>query len=154
MENSTLITQFLLKVVADLKTDAASKGQKIPVSSFRTEADNSRGLLFGADYFKYLVYGRGPGRQPPPDAMTQFVEANPDMLERAKQTYKYITSKQLGFLIGRKIAREGTEIFKGTKQGVDFNGVVDKNMEDLLKKIAMNEVVKIQTSLRVAIGSK
>lgn len=151
MENSELLKAFFLKVIDDLKTDAAAKGQKIPLSSFRFEADAYSGQLWGADYFKYLITGRGPGKFPPPDAMLKFVQANPDILQRAKAVYKFITEKQLAFLIGRKIAREGTAIWSGKKQGIDFIGVLDKQRTALVETIAKNELIKIQTAVRAAI---
>lgn len=145
---SDTLKEFFLRVQKGLVSDAQSKNQKIPVSSFRFEADDKGGLFFGADYFKYLVTGRGPGKFPPPIKMTEWVEANPDVLTRAQLVYKNITAKQLGYLIGRKIARFGTNIFQGKKPGIDFNGVVDENMTWLLDQIAKNEVINIATALR------
>lgn len=149
--NTDSLTEFFLRVTAGLVDDAAAKGQKIPVSSLRHEANEEGGVYFAADYFKYLIYGRGPGKFPPPDKMTAWVEANPDVLARAKQVYKYLTAQQLGFLIGRKIAKEGTDIYSGKKQGIDLLGVMEKNMPDLLKALTRNEISKIATDLRSAI---
>lgn len=150
MENTDSLKEFLVKTIDGLQADAASKGQKIP--SVRYEADEISGALISADYFKYLIYGRGPGKFPPPDNMTDWVSNNPDVLDRAKQVYKSITAQQLGFLIGRKIAREGTDIFTGKKKGIDLLGVMDKNMPELLKQLAKNEAVKIATELQSAVN--
>ena len=146
--NTDSLKDFFLRVTDGLIKDATQKNQKIPVSSLRFEADEQVGVLFAADYFKYLVVGRGPGKFPPPDKMTAWVEANPDVLERARQVYKYLTASQLGFLIGRKIANEGTDIFTGKKEGIDLLGVMEANMPELLKQLARNEVVKIATDLK------
>lgn len=146
--NTTALSDFFLRCIEGWKEDAAAKNQKIPVSSFRFEADETSGVLYGADYFKYLVTGRGPGKFPPPDKMEDWVRANPDVLDRVRQVYKYITERQLGFLIGRKIAREGTDIFQGKKQGIDLLGVMEKNMPKLLEDLARNEVVRITTELK------
>lgn len=146
--NTTALSDFFLRCIEGWKEDASAKNQKIPVSSFRFEADETSGVLYGADYFKYLVTGRGPGKFPPPDKMEDWVRANPDVLDRVRQVYKYITERQLGFLIGRKIAREGTDIFQGKKQGIDLLGVMEKNMPKLLEDLARNEVVRITTELK------
>ncbi len=151
MSNTDSLKDFFLRFTEDLIKEAASKNQKIPVSSFRFEVDDISGEFYAADYLKYLVTGRGPGKFPPPDKMTDWVNANPDMLERARQVYKYLTAQQLGFLIGRKIAREGTDIFSGKKEGIDLLGVLDKNMPELLEQLARNEVVKIATDLKSAV---
>lgn len=151
MSNTTALQDFFVRTVDGLAKDAAAKNQKIPLSSIRFEVDEISGKLYAADYFKYLIYGRGPGGYPPPIKMTEWVEANPDVLTRAKQVFKYITSQQLGFLIGRKIATQGTDIFQGKKEGIDLLGVMEKNMPELLETLAKNEVVKIATDLRSAL---
>lgn len=60
------------------------------------------------DYFYYVEYGRKPGKFPPPDAMLRYVQIKP-ILPRPDSNGKLPTEKQLAYLIGRKIAREGTE---------------------------------------------
>lgn len=147
MSNTDSLKDFFLKTIEGLRQDASEKGQKFPIDKVRFEADELAGLMFAPHYVQYLIYGRGPGKFPPPDAMTAFVEANPDMLERAKQVFKYITSQQLGFLIGRKISREGTDIYSGKKPGIDLLGVMEQNMPTLLQQLAKNEAIKVATQL-------
>lgn len=151
MSNTDAFTKFFLRFTEGLINEAQAKDQKIPVSSLRWEADEIGGQYFAADYLKYLVTGRGPGKFPPPDKMTDWVNANPDVLARAQQVYKYLTAQQLGFLIGRKIAREGTDIFTGKKEGIDLLGVMEKNMPELLEQLARNEVIKFATDLKQAV---
>lgn len=146
--NTDILSEFFQKVTEGLRQDAASKGQKFPIDKIRWEVDEISGRLFGPSYTQYLFYGRGPGKQPPPDKMTEFVQKNPAVLDAARAVYKNITAQQLGFLIGRKIAREGTEIFKGTKPGIDFLGVLEKSTPDLFQDLARNEAIKILTDLK------
>ena len=149
--NTDSLKDFFVRLTEGLIKEAASKNQKIPVDSFRTDVDETQGVFYAADYLKYLIYGRGPGKFPPPDKMTDWVTANPDVLARAKQTYKYLTAQQLGFLIGRKISQEGTDIFTGKKKGIDLLGVMDENMPELLKQLTRNEVIKFATDLKSAV---
>ena len=149
--NTDSLKDFFLRLTEGLIKEAESKNQKIPVSSFRFEVDETQGVMYAADYLKYLIYGRGPGKFPPPDKMTDWVTANPDVLERAKQTYKYLTAEQLGFLIGRKISREGTDIFTGKKKGIDLLGVMEEQMPELLEQLGRNEVIKFATDLKTAV---
>lgn len=151
MSNTDNLKDFFLKTIEGLRQDASEKSQKFPIEKVRFEADELGGLMFAPHYVQYLFTGRPPGKFPPPDAMTAFVEANPDMLERAKQVYKYITSQQLGFLIGRKIAREGTDIYSGKKPGIDLLGVMEENMPELLQQLAKNEAIKVATQLSSAL---
>jgi len=147
MSNTDLLKEFFLRCIDGLAKDAEAKGQKFPISKLRFEANELGGLLFAPHYVPYLIYGRGSGKFPPPDAMTAFVESNPDMLARARETFKYLTAQQLGFLIGRKIAREGTDIYSGKKPGIDLLGVMDDSMPDFLKQLAQNEALKVATDL-------
>lgn len=150
METSEIIAQYLNAVIEGLKSDASDKGQKIPVSSFRIEVSETEGKLFGAHYFKYLITGRGPGKAPPPEAMLKFVQDNPEILAEAKQRFQGITEKGLAYLIGRKIAKSGTDIFQGKKPGIDFQGVVEGSMEEFLKMLAYHEALKVAGTLKEA----
>ena len=149
--NTESIKEFFDQFVKDLTTEAQSKSQKIPVSSFRFEADETSGTMYAADYFQYILFGRGPGKAPPVDAMRAWVEKNPDSLEQAKQRFKYITQDGLAYIIGQKIAREGTDIFTGKKPPIDFLGVLDKNVQTLMNELAKNEAFNIATTLRSSI---
>lgn len=63
-----------------------------------------------ADYYYYVDKGRKAGKFPPPKKILQWIKAKP-ILPRPDSNGKLPTEKQLAFLIGRKIAREG---WKGT----------------------------------------
>lgn len=141
------LKEFFDRIIEGLKSDASNKNQKIPVNSLRAETSEDEGSLYAADYFKYLIYGRPSGKAPPVQAMQSFVDSNPEILERAKQTYKYLTRDGLAFLIGRKIAQQGTDIYEGKREGIDLLGVIDKNMPLLLEQLKQNEVVKIVQAL-------
>lgn len=59
-----------------------------------------------AEYWKYVEYGRSPGRFPPPDKILEWIRIKP-VLPRPLSDGRIPTEKQLAYLIGRKIAREG-----------------------------------------------
>lgn len=151
MSNTDVLKDFFTRTIDGLARDATAKGQKAPINKLRFEVDELSGSLYAPHYFQYLIIGRGPGKQPPPDDMTAWAEANPDILARFKAIYKYITSQQLGYLIGRKIAREGTDIYSGKKEGIDLLGVMDEHAQELLKQLAHNEAIKVATELMSAV---
>lgn len=157
MESTTdVLNDFLARIIDEIGKDAGDKKIKAPISSLHYEIkdDGLTGAtanIYAADYFKYLIHGRGPGKFPPPDRMEDWVKANPDILARARQVYKYLTEKQLAFLVGRKISQQGTDIFQGKRPGIDILGIMDKNMPELFKTLARNEAIKIGTSLKSAI---
>lgn len=143
------IKKYLDAVVEDIKADAENKGHDIP--PMRVEVQETSGQVISTDYFRYLVLGRGPGKAPPKERMLAMVRKKPDMLFEAKKRFKYITEEGLAYIIGQKIAKEGTKIFKGEKPGVDMLGAMEKNMPDLLKELARNEAVKILTNLKTGL---
>lgn len=59
-----------------------------------------------AEYWQYVEYGRRPGKFPPPDKILEWVRVKP-VIPRPLSNGRLPTEKQLAFLIGRKIAREG-----------------------------------------------
>lgn len=136
MTTQDIINSYLTRIQEGIKIDAENKGQKIPVSSFEVESTMTEGRLWAAHYFKYLVHGRGPGKQPPVEKMRDFVRANPGMLEDAQAVFKGITENGLAFLIGRKIGREGTDVFKGLKPGVDLQGAIDAADAEFMRQLA------------------
>lgn len=59
------------------------------------------------DYWKYVEYDTKP-HFPPPDAILRWIQIKP-ILPRPDELGRTPSENQLAFLIGRKIAREGTE---------------------------------------------
>ena len=71
-------------------------------------------------YWKYVEYDTKP-HFPPPDALLKWIEVKP-VIPRPGKNGRIPTPKQLAFLIGRKIEREGIEpfpAFKTTKEELD-----------------------------------
>ena len=85
------------------------------------------------DYWKYVENGRGPGKFPPPEAIRRWVTIKP--VEPSPLNGRTPTVDQLAFLIGRKIANEGTNPQPFFQPAVDealrtFSGAIDKAIED------------------------
>lgn len=60
------------------------------------------------DYWKYIEEGRGPGKFPPLDKIEEWIRIKP-VAPYPDARGRVPSNKQLAFLIGRKIAEEGTE---------------------------------------------
>lgn len=84
-----------------------------------------------ASYWKYVEYGRKPGKFPPPDKILDWIKIKP-IIPRPN---KGITpsQKQLAFLISRKIARDG--IKAGNQFSETLNLVWAKNKDSIEKAI-------------------
>ena len=60
------------------------------------------------EYWKWVVEGRGPGKFPPLDRIEEWITIKP-VAPYPDAQGRVPSNKQLAFLIGRKIAQEGTE---------------------------------------------
>lgn len=58
------------------------------------------------DYWKYVEYGRRPGKMPPISAIEKWIKIKP-IVPRAYGGRKVPSAKSLAYLIARKIEREG-----------------------------------------------
>ena len=123
---SELIENTVLLVEAfndEIRNDLSSKGidsSGQAANSIRITKTSNSVTSFGIDYLYYLDKGRGPGKFPPPESIKKWVESKPVPVHP--------------FVIGRKIAREGTEIFKDNSKGIEL----DKKRDDLTNKIKQN----------------
>lgn len=95
-----------------------------------------------ADYWKYVENGRGPGKFPPPDKIREWVEVKPISIQPDSNGI-YPSVEQVSFLIGRKIANEGTEakpFFETAKEEAirhyeDIIGTaIEKDIEEYILK--------------------
>ena len=87
------------------------------------------------DYWYYAENGRKPGRFPPPDAILKWIQFK--RLVPTSRNGKVPTTKQLVFLISRKIATEGTKGKPLLQQTIDeaYNGLVDRLAEAIANEL-------------------
>lgn len=72
------------------------------------------------EYWRYVEYGRKPGKMPPPSAILKWIEAKP-IIPKPNDAGRIPSPKSLAFLIARKIGREGikpTPILQATVEDV------------------------------------
>lgn len=112
----------------EIKSDLSSKGiddTREASNSIRIETREQGTQIniasIGIDYLYYLDQGRGPGRFPPVDKIEQWVANKPVDIDP--------------FLVGRKIAREGTTIYKDRSKGIMLDDKRQKVL-DVLKQEA------------------
>lgn len=70
------------------------------------EGDNITAEISLASYWKYVEYGRKPGRFPPIQNIYSWIDKKP-VMPRPIKGLKAPSRKQLAYLVARKIAREG-----------------------------------------------
>ena len=136
---------FFKSVIGQIRTDQGAKG--ITASgrssdSLAYSTDASGGQMTGSNYFYWQIVGRKPGKFAPPEAIEQWIR------DKGITPEGRTTVKQLAFLINRKMATKGTDIFIGKRSGLSFDQIVDKNMSILLGNIAQLKVKEFTTFLK------
>lgn len=104
--------QDLVNTIADIyRQNLEPSNATGNLSNFQTYIDIVDGRFLVsfelADYWKYVEYGRRPGKMPPVDAIEQWVRVKPVVPD--SRSGRIPDTKQLAYLIARKIGREGIE---------------------------------------------
>lgn len=103
------------------------------------------------DYWTYVENGRGPGKFPPPPAIREWIQVKP-VTPVPGMDGRTPSVEQLTFLIGRKIAREGTQpqpFFEPAKDQVlrewesrideaitmDIQAFIEEKAEELMREV-------------------
>lgn len=98
-----------------------------------------------ASYWKYVEWGRKPGKFPPIDNILSWIKIKP-VLPRPMNGLKPPTESQLAFLIARKIARDGIQPGNQYTEALDI--VWNKNKANISNAISKDlekivELIKI-----------
>ena len=91
------------------------------------------------EYWKYVEYGRRPGKFPPPDVIKEWIRVKPIL----PQPYngKLPTTNQLAYLIGRKIAKKGIPATNILSNTIDEFDLVNK-IKNAVTELVNNEIQK------------
>jgi hypothetical protein len=98
------------------------------------------------EYWKFVEYGRKPGKFPPPSAILKWIEVKP-IIPRPDANGRIPSPRSLAYLIGRKIKNEGIDpapILATTAEQV--NAKFMQAIRDALKKDfgdALYKIVKL-----------
>ena len=96
------------------------------------------------DYWKYVEEGTRP-HWPPPSAILEWIRVKP-VLPRPSADGSIPTQKQLAFLIGRKIAREGTKGTHDLKETTDtLIGYYEDRIKEALARDVFDYIEKLTT---------
>lgn len=91
------------------------------------------------DYWKYVEYGRNPGKFPPVDKIKEWIDVKPILPDN--RNGKLPTPDQLAFLIGRKISEEGIDATNALQDTVKtVNAKFEKIIEDAITQDVSNMV--------------
>lgn len=87
-----------------------------------------------ADYWRYVEYGRRPGKFPPVDKIREWIRVKP-VLPRPDKNGKLPSENTLAFLIARKIARKGIPATHSMSKTVASFGLRQKLLKEIERQI-------------------
>lgn len=147
-----ILQQYLEDIQSDFLSAYRNDGFEASGNTEReleVELQGFKGVLKGPDYLFAMVTGRGPGGFPPLEFIEDWIVAKgitPD---------GDISLQSLAFLIARKIARQGTDVFEGKREGIDIEGIVSKRTQEVTKIIArqikLNAVAEVSRIVNQAL---
>lgn len=151
--NIESLQAYFDKVIKDLKGDQVAKGIKASgesAASLKYSATSTRGTLSGANYFYWQILGRKPGKFAPPDAILKWIKDKGITPNNPKTSLK-----SLAYLINRKMAMKGTDIYTGKREGLSFDQVTGgDNLDQLIQDLADRKVSEIVTFMKSDLTGK
>lgn len=143
-----IILLFLQKVIIGLKIQQSQKGIRATgqsADSLKAVMVAGKATMIGDAAIFFQIHGRRPGRFPKVEHITE------DWFFRKNIPLVGITVESFLFLVRRKIARFGTDIFQGKRPGLSIEEEVEKQIEELKSALAANERAAMAQVLRSAV---
>ncbi len=113
-------------------TGNASRSLNAKVTNIKLEIKGDR-------YIGALDEGRPPGRFPPVDAIRDWVAQ--------KLGISGNENNSIAYLVGRKIANEGTSIYQDKSQGIELKTIVDMGIELIKKRITAKFLIDTKAKI-------
>lgn len=141
--------------------DMTAKGMNASgktASSLTKEVNQNSGTLFGASNLYQLKHGRKPGKFPPIDDIIDWLRAK-NIQPKQTNFQKRLSAKgqaidqegeyrTLAFLIARKIAEKGSDIFTGKRPALNVDDKIKVLQEEFLKSITKDFKTEIIETLK------
>ena len=120
------------------------------LQNFTTEIEVNEGkfsIIFNLEeYWKYVEYGRGPGKMPPIQSIENWISVKPIIPDAVNG--KVPDTRQLAFLIARKIANEGTPAQKPLARTLWSDE--SESLISAIKQEIVKEVIRYITEQEIA----
>jgi hypothetical protein len=139
------IAIYMQRVSTEIKEDQRQKKLVATGDSLNSHVitiNKNNNTLTAANYYPFLIEGRGPGKFPPPDTILDWLTERNITPRDPKMSLK-----SLAYLIGRKQAREGSAIHRGEREGIDFLEIATKNEGVLYRQVGKAMADQVTDSL-------
>jgi len=107
--------------------------------------------LAGADNLQQLITGRRPGRFMPPDRALQYVK-DKKITPRPDKRGRIPSLKSLAYMINRKLAMKGSDIFLGKRLGLNIKSIMKEVQPTLKQALIKAGKIEINSAIYKALG--
>ena len=108
--------------------------------SLNSKVTDTKLQIKGERYIGALDECRSPGRFPPVDAIRNWVAQ--------KLGISGNENNSIAYLIGRKIANEGTSIYQDKSKGIELESIVDMGIKLIKKRVTAKLLIDIKAKVR------
>ena len=129
----------LIEEIRKRLSDKGINNTGIASRSLNTKATDIKLEIKGLRYIGALDKGRRPGRFPPVDAIRDWVAQ--------KLGISGNENDSIAYLIGRKIANEGTSIYQDKSKGIELESIVDMGIKLIKKRVTAKLLIDIKAKI-------
>lgn len=151
-------SQKLQEEFDSLKADLIAKHKELGmkasgnwIDSLKVETKGLTATIYGESYTEQLVEGRAPGKFPPIEAITKWIE------DKGITPFDNISISSLAFLIARKIANEGTDYYKEGGTELVSAVITPKRIQEIVDRVSnfsinnfYSEITKVLEDIKIA----
>jgi hypothetical protein len=137
LSNKEILSQFFEAIRNDILREHVAQGQVASgktIESFEYTVDNFKGVLVANSYVGVLEYGRKPGKVPENfrGVILEWMQAKGIFQDKDNKA-----QGRIAYFISRKIAKEGTQLYKkGGNSGVLSKAINEKRINSLIESLA------------------
>lgn len=148
MSYDKIISDSLRNIGSLIAEDIDRKGLTDTGQSkeFEIRFEGNKVQLLGVSYLPYLIYGRPPGKFPPVDVIKAYVERNGITMNINGRN---LTVDQIVYVIGRSISENGSLIYRGQKEGINIDGILENSEKKLFEEIENEAVNDVKLRLKI-----
>lgn len=138
---SDFINTYKVLLIRDNKKATGDLIKSIKPIEIEFSNNKMSGSISLASYWKYIEYGRRPGKFPPPNKILDWIKIKP-VIPRPVNGIKP-TDKQLAFLISRKIARDGIKPGNQLEEALNLSWAKNKDNISYAISADLQEMINI-----------
>ncbi len=134
------------RIITDQRTKHISASGR-SAQSLNIQEVSGGGQLIGSDYLQQQITGRKPGKFPPIKPILEWIDSKGLSLNG-------ITKKGLAYVIAKKIADKGTDIYRKKRPGLGVKEIVDQTLPSLKDQLIKAGKIEIKTAIARALGKQ